>query len=289
MPRARRIRVVGLNIATSPHSPEIYLGLFQRARNAKIAGLMHGNRWGRIGSIASNPDANGLHFGRLNTFVDFDLKKPWLNTDTDDIAGIEQVRAIQLPANLKPEYLPIEFAFHPGKHLLFIRAEKTGPTNLERVIFNLLNHPRVNRGEQRVNVTVVQEESALDRIFGIETLSRLRIVVSRPNPDDFEEFDARLKERLAEQSADQVTVELVGTDGLEPDETTKALAYVALKNGSVLGSGKRADGLKVTESSLAHPRVIDEMWDPKKKETETDVFVRAIRKWPARVAAKILR
>lgn len=280
--RQKRISFFALNVTMHPHSAEGYLKLFQRARTLKVAGLMSGNRYCTIASIAPKPDEAGLHHGRLNTFVDFNLKAPWLDTETEDYAEQEKLAAIQLPATLKPEYRPVDFALDPKKHHVFI-YKAFGPHPVRRGMAGIFNSERVNRTDSPINVTVVQDEAGLNAIWSIAHLTRLQIVIRRPNPDDFEEFDARLQERLAEQQAERVEIELVGTRkaGLKPDASTRMVAESALENGSVSARGYAANGSKTSKSTESIPRVFEELYDPKKVD-EITAFRRAIRNWPFR-------
>ena len=270
---------MALNVTMHPHSPEAYVALFRRAKARKIAAIMFANRYCTVGSLMAQPDADGIHWGRLNTFVDFNLDAPWLDTETDDLAIAEKVKAIQLPPNLKPEYTPVDFALLPKVHKVFIRQD-FGPSSFQRGLLGILNTRAVNKSDGPVNVNVVQAESGLEAILRIKHLTTLTIKIDRPNPDDLEALEARIHERLEQQRVERLTLELVGTKklGIQPDSGTLRIAQTALQNGSVTGKGYHADGRQAVESTTERPKIAEELYDSK-EEDEIEAFKRLIRKW----------
>lgn len=253
--------------------------MLERAKRTKTAGRLFGNRFGLVASLSRSTDSDGLHVGRMNTFVDIDQARPWLDMKTDEAALTSRVETIRLPPDLKPEYVAVDFYFHPTRHRLFFQW-RFAPRSMARAFMNILNDTKINQSDSPVAVTVVQSKTGLDRIFNIKQLTTLRITVQRPNPDDLGDLDDQVEKRLANQRADSLTFELNGTDekGLDPDRQTRGLAHLALENGLVEGFGRDEKLLKVAESTALHPRIIQETYDPE-EEAEIDAFRRAVRRW----------
>jgi hypothetical protein len=123
---------------------------------------------------------------------------------------------------------------------------------LHGILNNSLSQDRF--GE--VDVTVIPEANAVDRIFRIPELSRLEIIVLRPNPDDLGEYEKEVFEKIDKQNARRYETALVkkrGRGSLKPDEDTRALADIAASNGYVKGHGRDAEGLLTDESTRDHP------------------------------------
>jgi len=96
------------------------------------------------------------------------------------------------------------------------------------------------------------EEGSVEKILALPRLRHLKIVVTRPNPDDLADDYAAVMKRLADQKARTLTQELQKApkgDRLIPDADTQSLAKIAGTNGYVEGVGKDAH-----DSTKSHPK-----------------------------------
>lgn len=106
-----------------------------------------------------------------------------------------------------------------------------------------------------INLTAIPEADSLERILTLPKLSHLRIVVTKPNSDDMTDEFASVMNRLGNQKARSLTLELQKApkvDRLTPDDDTRALANVASTNGYV--TGKERSG--VVDSTKSHPKSV---------------------------------
>ena len=195
-----------------------------------------------------------MFWGTINTYTDFDRSKPWLNLKRGAAADEDELDAIELPEDLKPEYRSFQFVFSPTTHR-FVYERLLGPSSARRALDRILNH--VSSENEPVTVVVEQSKQGLDAILGLATLRSLTIQITRPNPDDFGAYDAEIERRLREQGASKVQIELTASEGdnggLVPDERTLATANVALSDGSVQSKGLDDEGKAVTLRTTDHP------------------------------------
>lgn len=85
-----------------------------------------------------------------------------------------------------------------------------------------------------------------------------------PNPDDADEIERKLKERLKKQNVRKQTVQLDAerNQSIKPDAETVALAKVAASNGKVTATGHDAAGLKQELSTVDKPMRERVLHDP---------------------------
>jgi hypothetical protein len=271
-----------------PHPEDAYVQMFNRAKTRRIAGQLHGDRFAALASLAREPDRHGFRTGRLSTYVDIDPDRPWLDTETNDLADEGKVRAIVLPKNLKPQYEAVEFLFHAEKHFLFIANPRFSPSSFARALTNILNTASVNKSDGAVTVTAVQEHETLDLIFGIRRLGFLEITVTRPNGDSLKPAGERVRERMKAANALRMTERYYGDrkKGLVVDQDMRDAAEVALENGEVNARGWDAEGTLVKESTANHPMEHRTKYDPG-EESEAVAFRREVRPFLARLLERI--
>ncbi len=258
------MQVAVLNITTHPHSQETYIELFQRAKDLKIGGLSHSNRYAMITQFSAASPLRDIYTGTLSTFTDFDRNAPWLDTGSGEAATSSKVEAIRLPQDLKPDLKQIPFAFVPRSHRFVFELERIGVKAAYRAISAILNHPLVLGTLSEVVVSVVQAREPLDRIFEASNLRHLEILVNRPNPDDFGDSDDDVAERLERQHATRITVIMDGERevGLKPDPGIRKLADAAITDGHVRAVVVKPSGGTEKISTDDHPLVGVTNYDP---------------------------
>ncbi|MRG95592.1 DUF4747 family protein [Polyangium spumosum] len=239
--RPKRMQVAVLNITTHPHTPAQYIELFLRAKQERVVGLAHGDRHAIVSSFSKSTSNDiELWTGHLNSFVDFDPKAPWLNVERGEAAAPNEVASVQLPEDLKPSMKQAFFAFAPQSHRFVFELDSgLGAHSVCRAMRLILNNKKVRGELPEVTVTIEQERETLERIFEMQTLKHLRIMVTRPNPDDFGDEDEEIERRLERQRARKLTLTLDSEkgQGLTPDDETRKLARLAMSNGRVFAEG----------------------------------------------------
>ena len=260
MPRAKRLTVSAINIVTHPHNAENYVILLNAAFELKVAVPTQGDQRMLMSYLdSSRVDKEGLIYGSIARFTELDPNLPWFDSDKLTVAEETDVKSIQIPKTLKPNYISIRFVFFVKEHT-FVFEQKVGsisisPHIMARYIGALLLDTKLAARFGPVEVTLVSDRAKLSEIFGIPVLRRVRIMIRRPNPDDLGDYDAEIEKRLERIKATKAEF-IYSTDreqSLVPDDTTKALAEVATRNGQVDSGGSDEDGGPIHRSSEQYP------------------------------------
>jgi hypothetical protein len=289
----RGVEIGALNIVMpEPHGPERYISLLRDAYRTKRVIKVRGEFAAILGGFGS-PEMDDFVGGEVYKFFNLDISSRWINVEQQAPAEADELNLIRVPDNLKPGLQAFPFLFHPKRHRLFFlsrdRDEHVGPTDAMRYFRELLNQPRLVQRYGKIEVTVEPERDSLDKIFGMSELRRLDIELSPPNPDDLEEYETAVKQRMRKQNAQRLQMTLVAERGgsIQPDDDTKALSRVAQSNGHVTGRGRIGDGPVVDVSTQQHPLLSKETYDP---DVDTplaavlraaNAFIRKIRNRPA--------
>lgn len=133
-----------------------------------------------------------------------------------------------------------------------------GPRRAEKFFSELFSRETLGEDSPLVDITIVPEDNTVERILDLPKLRRLKIVVTRPNPEDLTAEYAAVMEKLKSQNAQKLSQELIKApkvDRLQPDDDTKKLAFVAATNGYVEGEGKEGKN-KIVDSTKLHPKAV---------------------------------
>lgn len=251
-----------VNIAAHPHPDGVYPDLLRQAALTKV------NYWGDHYATISAPirREDGFYQGRLVAWTSINEDEPAVDTQKLEEVNLADID-LSLPENLGFNGRIFIYTFRERDHTMFVETKnefgkKLSPTRVEKILKGLLSPELQGSDFPLVEVTIIPEEDALNRIFGLEKLKRLEIHIVRPNADDLDVEDV-LKELDAQnaKSLEKVLVALPGDEGLTPDERTTKQAQVAEFNGYVLGRGNQADGELVQLSTKSHPRIFERMLD----------------------------
>jgi len=262
MQLTRKIEISALNIAMhAPHSAQKYIQLFLSARRKNILiqlGTVHG---AILGSAASEnkDDPKKFIVGEIYRFIRIDPKEPWFNIKTSEPATEQEMGKVKIPDNLLPNLRRIEYVFDPQKHRLWFvssdRKDQMGPSMAAEFFQTLFDRVCVEDGFPKVEVTPFPDQEALDTMLSLPQLDFIRISLTRPNPDDAEELDARFLKRLEDQGIERWNQELRATAGqtIRPDAETSGVISVASRNGFVEVEGRDGEGNRYSESTVAKP------------------------------------
>ncbi len=267
--RSSILYVASLNIVLHPHSPQKYIDLlntiFANKLDAKVRGddaLMLGSFY-RVGEETSKPK---IYAGNIYKYLKLDAAEDWFNMLKMDAASREDVKNIQIPDHLKPHFKKFQYVFFPNKHRLYFITRKTGhslsPLMLKRFFDTIATRAELaSFGE--LTVTVQPEKGVTEELFQIGNISLIDLEILKPNPDDHDEWEEDVLERLKELNAGKEKRQYfaAGADGLKPDANLKALAAVAAENGSVYVKGK-TDGNVVELSTKDRPLTTSTSYNP---------------------------
>lgn len=262
----RTFRLAVLNIVMpSPHSADRYLELFRETFRLRQVVKLRGDFVGMLGAVH---DDRGVVSGYFYKFFNLDVKEGWFNMNRRQEAEPEDLSQIHVPDYLKPHHQSIRFLFFPKQHrLIFVtkdQRESLSPNMAKTLLDRLFADARLVQTFGEIEVTIEPNREQLWRIFSIPRLKVLTIEVSPPNPDDLDEAEREVMERMNGERAQKMIVELASKhpNGLQPDDGHKTLARIAQSNGEVRARGEDETGTVVTLSTADHSLIEPVTYDP---------------------------
>jgi len=260
-PRGKMLEFGALNIKMpAPHSPERYVEMLNAAFALKNTVPLQGDWVALLGSVRVDEQDNDplIVRGEFYKYIDLNAARDWFNVEKGKPAEKGDLDRINIPDELKPHFQFISFAFVARKHRLVL-ITKDGKDSMSSrqaaaVLSKLFKAPQLIALYGQIEVIVEPSRETLDAILGMDRLRSLIIEVTPPNPDDLEEYEKELFERMNAQRASSYRLELTEADnrGLAPDASIRALATVAQSNGHVTGVGG-IRGKTKTVSTVDHP------------------------------------
>ena len=285
MPRQKSIKIGALNVTLHPHSDEIYVQLIKDAKKLRRPICYRENHYAIMGPLswADGTRKSKILHGILYRFLDFSQNSLWLNLEAQKPADPGELSEVMIPPHLKPGLAVIQYAFSVMNHRIYFemrndRHQTLGPTSAQKIFGQFFNQKELTDRYGEANVFVEPAKEALDKIFKIPELEKLVIDVTRPNPDNLEEEEKKVMQRLSTQNARRERIELIAQKGksLKPNRDTELLARVAAANGSVWGKGKDEEGNPVEESTRDHPWSAIVKFNPKLKNA-TNAFIESVK------------
>ena len=243
MARKRKLTVSVATIHMHPHSENEYEALLTSTYRMRLPIKVYGDQYIIMSSLRrEGQGASRKLRGELSKFTRIDLDGPWFDMSTLGEADEDDIEQISIPENLHPNLHSFSFAFFPRHHFFVFESYGGGRALSQRMLQKYLETafmqgPIVRRFPS-VGVDIVADHRQLDAIFNLSLLEELRIHISRPNPDHWDDdLDKDIEERLTEQNAQSfdLSYEAIKGMSLKPSEKTKSIATVALKNGEVIG------------------------------------------------------
>lgn len=275
----RTITVGALNVVMpAPHSAERYIELFQRAYNLKRPINLRGDFAGMIGSCRVE-EMNGSHVvkGEFYKFFDLKLDGQWFNTLEQKPAEDVELAEIHIPENLKPHFQVFPFVFLPANHRLFFvtkdQQDNFSPGQAQKLLSVIFEDLMLVREYGEIEITVEPSTETLQRIFSMPRLKSLIIEVTPPNPDDHEDAERKLFEKMGIIAADKQTIELTSKKptGLLPDADIKTLAEIHNLTARFLGGARMRLARRLTSLPLST--------QCKRKLSTTQLYNHALRHW----------
>lgn len=283
--RSRKIDVGGLNIALyKKHSPATYVELFKEAFALKLVmetGEVHGTMLGSVW-LNDRTDPYPVLAGQIYRFIRLDPSQPWFNVESKDVATEDEMSKVSIPGNLLPNLRQIQFLFFPREHRLALitRSQKnTMSVGAAKAFFErLFADSRLQEKYGPVSITVLPDKDRLAYVLQTPKMHKLTIEIVPPNPDDPDDEEAKVLEKLRRQNARRLTVQVDGqkNEPIEPDDDTKLYARVASTNGKVVAEGRDAANKRVLRSTDEVPRKVQGVVD-QTKQTELSVLEQVAR------------
>ncbi len=273
-----------INIKTHPNSLETYRCLMNDAFRLGKLVKIRGDDWGTTHFL--NETADGEMYGEIYRFLQIDPKAEWLDLrKREPVLDADGNPIPQVADELKPNTRRILVVFEPNSHRLFFDVKGITPNLMKQYLEKMLNDRTLRRTYGEVYVEVEASQEAIERIIKIPTLTRLEIVISRPNDDIYDQAQRFLDkmENRGTRKFQQIETS-TRSEGITPDEDTMGLMEVAKSNGMVYAVGY--DGSeRIEESTIPHPLIIPARYDEERTTllrtmiNEGRRFIGTLRRW----------
>lgn len=256
MGRIRKLNLSAINIVQHPHSAKKYIELFEEINKTPKIVPIFGSFKGLISNIEINK-SEGYIFVKFFRFTDINPNSPWLNTNNKNQVVDQDGNAVQLvEEHFKPNSKEIYFYFVIKNHRLVFDTKLITARSMKSFLENLIKGTTfTNINKEDVKVTIEQSAESLEEILQLYHISKIDLLINRPNPDDLSQsFENSVKKRLENMEASSYE-QVVKSDsvGIKPDKELKDYMTVARSNGQVDVKGIDEHGNTKTESTANHP------------------------------------
>ncbi|AGI26016.1 hypothetical protein H681_20745 [Pseudomonas sp. ATCC 13867] len=205
--------------------------------------------------------------GELYKFLKLDAAEAWFNLRDMDEATNEDVAELVIPEHLKPHFKRFQYIFYPKGHRFYFISGKPkhslSPNLVKNFFLKIFSRPEFAEFGQ-LSITVQPDPNSLEVMLSLKRISKLKLEIDRPNPDDHEDLEEDILERLNKMNAKTQRMEFLEANnvGLIIDEDVRALAGVAEENGYVMVEGKDEDNVKQFLSTKDTPLHVTAKYNP---------------------------
>lgn len=287
MGKDRTLRVGGLNIRVHTiHAADEYAALWKAFHRLRLP-TRRGVNALMIGSAASlGQAAESPIVGSFYRFTNINPDDPWFDIEQHKEANVNDVAEVNIPKKLKPNLKEYPYLFDLKKHKLFFKSGGhnggISPSLVHKMLQNLSAQPRIAQRFGDIDLTVMTEHGALARLLKWPEISRIEVVLERPNPTDFDDdksFYERLKRRNLKR---EVTTYIKANEEktIMPDQEMRKMFDIAINNGKYTQKGRNAEGVMETASSTNYPLEEATSYDPEVT-TERNAFIEVARRLAA--------
>ncbi|WP_224572303.1 DUF4747 family protein [Mesorhizobium sp. BR1-1-16] len=252
-----------MNIAANPHETGAYRGIFARA--ARIIVQARGVDYARITNPTQNERYRHILQGQILIWTEIDLEGPWIDLDKGQQIDPDLKKTISIPPNARPNFRAFDFVFNEKTHQLYFETrndldQTVGATVVHRIFAGLLSATVLGSDFPTVEVTLVPEKDAVEKILALPRLDTLFIRVVRPNPDGASpQAVKRINDKLDALHAQKLETRIQKAPEaarITLDAEYREQAEVGATNGVVKGEGRYADGTKAELSTRDQPKKI---------------------------------
>lgn len=245
-----------INVAANPHPEGIYRRIFEAAagRGARFWGA----EFCATSQISETRD--GIFTGRLAVWTEVATDSNVINKKIlEETPYLES--GIDLPAEIGLNSKTFGFAFNENNHRLYLemKNDKARSISINRahIAFSRILE-EIDVGVE-INVTVVPEQEAVERILAEKRLKRFEVHLRLPNPDDLSDEDVKeVVDELKQRGAKGLDLSLMKSStakSLILNTRDRLLARVAAFNGYVVGRIEMATGGVANVSTKDHPKI----------------------------------
>ena len=274
MGRKLSVDYSAFNIRVHPHPDKtVYVDLFETLFNQNKKISIGNNSSAKINSLWAIQEGKPLEglIGEIIKYNDI-AEDGWVNIETGKYAEQDELDAIKIPDDLKPNGKNFYFVFFPKTHILVTEIrDKDGnfsPKMQEKFFKLLFTSTSLLEKFNAIDITVFPDTSAVKHILESKTLKKLELIILRPNPNDFEIFEEDILEEMENQNAKVFEKKLIAQDKqyLKPNEITKKQIQVAADNGKIIYTDvdQETGLLNKDRSTSETPFIERDKYDPAK-------------------------
>lgn len=270
MARKRSVTYTALNIRVHPHpSPDIYVDLFNYLNENRRPIPLSNNIYLAINDLKPLNENKPLN-GFIGEIIKYNgITDQWYNQKTGQKAEPEDLKEVNIPEHLKPNAKFFNFIFYPMDHKLVCEIKDTDGSISAKMLLeffeNLFKSPKLLEIFNTVEVNILPDLDAVDKILRLKYLKKLHLIILRPNADELAEMEAEIFEEMDSQNIGvyQKILEAQENESLDLNERTKEQTKVAATNGRVDYKAKdERTGLTVTKSTASTPLIERDKYDP---------------------------
>lgn len=283
MPREKLVTLNMINIAMNPsHSPQKYYEFFKSIFDKKLVAKIAGEKYGTLSTLTyidKNDPLKGM-YGFFYKYTKIQLDR-WFNLLEEKFISNEELKSIRIPKHIVPNAEKFSYVFFPKKHRIIFQSSESGkrfsPRLASKMFEEFFNDERITNNEIFTSVTLEQSEKSLSNIYSIPILSKMDIIINRPNADFDDQDEKEVFKRMESQNVRrwQTILRAPIKQNITPDNETKILATVALSNGKVDAIGYDEEGMKIEESTTKYPLVEKYTYDPEKDDFISQFLIKA--------------
>jgi Domain of unknown function (DUF4747) len=260
LPRERLLHVCALSISANPHPEGIYVSLLRRGADFIVHA--RGSDYAKITVPERDTRIGRYYTGRILIWTEIDLKGKWLDITKGEELSPEIKNTIQIPPTAKPNFRSFNYALDNERHLVYFEnrnefGQTLGPSVAKRIFTSVLSPELQGPDAPEIEVTIVPETDAVDKILKLPGLRTLYIKLVRPNPDISDEARQRILGQLSQMHARREEITIYKTAdavALTPTSDIEEMAGVAADDGEVRGEGRDANGRKLEVSTTDFPQ-----------------------------------
>lgn len=271
MSRLSKLRVGVLNVKLHPHSDELYLGLFEALSRLDRSTKIWGTRFGVFSKpqrLEEDGQVVGLR-GYSYTFTEIDPQQPLFDMKEFRQLELEEGQPFPFSLRYKLHSKEVLWLFWLEKHLMFFDLAAIGHEWARKFLLGAVQNEGIVNKYGIVEVEVVASSDTIDKILGIPKLTKIRVVLSRPNGDDPEGIMARIRKRMEVQKVKTYIQEIQTPvkeikdeeEGMKPDDDFKAHMLLAITDGGIYAEGRDAYNAKLVESTAKYPLELTDEYD----------------------------
>ena len=271
MAQLRTMYAQAINISLHEHDNADYGKLIKAIMATKVRVNYRSDDFIMMSSLREQA---GLFYGTFARFVEIRSDRAWFDLTTGEEAEAQVMAAVNIPPDLFPNLSTFLFRFDPSRHLLIFESYGLGSTlspNVVKAYFeNVLQQPKILAKFGGAEVTVVADHSQLEEIFKFERLTRVKMLIRRPNADhESDDFERQVLAEMAGEGVRQLEIERIAIEGtsMRPSDRTLAYAKVAAQNGEVVTRGIEGGAVR-DKSTDSIPLRDGEQYDPEELSEE---------------------